>query len=205
MAISYTIRAEVVDIRQDQPRETDIFFVDTNAWYWLFYERAPDVAKRYQVMHYPPYLIAAMFKPAKLCYTGISLAELSHIIEATEREIFGRTHGAINPKEYRHNLPDERAKVLAEIENVWRSIVIWASRSVDLLVSNTLTDTILNKQNELALDGYDLLMLEAMLSANLIQIITDAGDFATVPGIRVFTANEAVINAAREQGKLLKR
>jgi hypothetical protein len=37
------------------------------------------------------------------------------------------------------------------------------------------------------------------------QVITDDSDYATVPGIRVFTANSNVIKAARNQGKLLKR
>lgn len=35
--------------------------------------------------------------------------------------------------------------------------------------------------------------------------ITDDGDFATVPGIQVFTANRNVIIAARSQGKMLTR
>jgi hypothetical protein len=39
----------------------------------------------------------------------------------------------------------------------------------------------------------------------VLQLITDDGDFATVPGIQVFTANRNVINAARSQGKLQTR
>jgi hypothetical protein len=38
--MSLTVRAEIVDIRPDNPKDTDRFLVDTNAWYWLFYARA---------------------------------------------------------------------------------------------------------------------------------------------------------------------
>jgi hypothetical protein len=37
------------------------------------------------------------------------------------------------------------------------------------------------------------------------KIITDDGDYLTVPGIQVFTANINFINTARNQGKLLVR
>lgn len=35
MSVNYTIRADVVDIRQDHPKPDDVFLVDTNVWYWL--------------------------------------------------------------------------------------------------------------------------------------------------------------------------
>jgi hypothetical protein len=54
-------------------------------------------------------------------------------------------------------------------------------------------------------DGYDLFILEAMKNHGVVQVITDDGDFATVSGIQVFTANRNVINSARAQGRLLAR
>lgn len=54
-------------------------------------------------------------------------------------------------------------------------------------------------------DGYDLFILESMRNHGVVQVITDDGDFATVPGIQVFTANRNVIAAARNQGKLRSR
>jgi hypothetical protein len=42
-------------------------------------------------------------------------------------------------------------------------------------------------------------------SHGVLQIITDNGDFATVPGVQVFTANRNVIQAARTQGQLVSR
>ena len=44
-----------------------------------------------------------------------------------------------------------------------------------------------------------------MKNNNIEKIITDDGDYLTVPDIQVFTANRNVINAARSQGKLVTR
>jgi hypothetical protein len=48
-------------------------------------------------------------------------------------------------------------------------------------------------------------MLEAMKKEGITQIITDDGDFVTVPGITVFTANDNVIRAAKNKNKLIDR
>jgi hypothetical protein len=40
---------------------------------------------------------------------------------------------------------------------------------------------------------------------DLVQVITDGMDYATVPNIQVFTSNNRVIQLARVQGKLLNR
>lgn len=56
-----------------------------------------------------------------------------------------------------------------------------------------------------SVDAYDMFLLEAAAKAGIIQILTDDGDFVTVSGIQVFTANQNVIESARIQGKLLSR
>jgi hypothetical protein len=55
------------------------------------------------------------------------------------------------------------------------------------------------------MDGYDLFILEAMRRHGMVQVSTDDGDFAAIPGIQVFTANCNVIQAARTQGRLIPR
>jgi hypothetical protein len=37
MPPTFTVRAEVIDIRTDAPRATDRFLVDTNVWAWGHY------------------------------------------------------------------------------------------------------------------------------------------------------------------------
>ncbi|MGH1394782.1 MAG: hypothetical protein ACRAVC_12250 [Trichormus sp.] len=201
MPVNYTVQAEVVDIRSDAPKNDDIFLVDTNAWYWYTYTTASILSSSYQSKEYPSYIAKAISAHSWLSYCGLSLAELAHNIEQTEREIFSPT---LKAKEYRHNYPTERAKVVAEVQAAW-SQVISSAVCTDVLVSEETSNAALTRFQTQLLDGYDLLILEAMDKAGVTQIITDDGDYMTVPGIKVFTANRGAIATARTQGKLLVR
>lgn len=203
MAINYVIQAEVVDINTDSPTATDAFFVDTNVWYWMTYPTAAAAAFPGQ-LDYPAFVNRALAAGAKICHSGFSLAELSHLIEKTEREIYERAVGAIRTKEYRHNLPGERSRVMSDVEAAWGQVKSLSSPLVLTLDEKT-TDAALDRFRTEKLDGYDLFILETMKNHGVVQIITDDGDFATVAGIRVFTANRNVLLAARTQGKFLPR
>lgn len=204
MAISHVIQAEVVDIKADFPTTTDTFFVDTNVWYWMTYPNAATAAFPGQLSDYPAFVNRALAAGARICYSGLSLAELSHLIEKTEREIYEKSVGLIRAKEYRHNIPGERARVISEVAAAWGQVKSLSS-ALALTVDEKATDAALDRFHAEKLDGYDLFMLETMKNNGVIQIITDDGDFATVAGIRVFTANRNVLLAARTQGKLLTR
>lgn len=207
MPVNYVIGADIIDIRVDTPRPEDVFLVDSNVWYWVAYTKAslvsqPSVLARSQ--NYSAFINKAITAGAELCRCGLSLAELSHIIEKSEREIFKRTSGAIRTKEYRHNHPAERSNVAQEVEAAWGQVKSMTS-SLDLMINDPMTDMALHRFQEESVDGYDLFFLEAMSNAKVVQIITDDGDFATVPQIQVFTANQNVITAAQNQGKLITR
>ena len=76
--------------------------------------------------------------------------------------------------------------------------------SVPLNIDDPATETfIIDLQNH-KMDGYDLFNLDLIKKLD-VNILTDDGDFATVPGIKVFTANNNVIDAARDCGKLKLR
>ncbi|MBW4666702.1 MAG: hypothetical protein KME60_04475 [Cyanomargarita calcarea GSE-NOS-MK-12-04C] len=201
MAANYTVKAEVVDIRSDSPKKDDIFLVDTNVWYWYTYTNASISSRPYQITEYPSYVAQTISVDSLLLYCGLSLAELAHNIEQTQRQIFDPD---IKPKEYRHNFPAERAKVVAEVETAWKQVTSIAA-CTEILINEAKTNIALTRFQTQCLDGYDLLILEAMDKAGVKQIITDDGDYVTVPGIRVLTANFGAISAARSQGKLLVR
>jgi hypothetical protein len=74
-----------------------------------------------------------------------------------------------------------------------------------LTVDDRATDAAMAAFESRLLDGYDLLFVQAMSAAGVNQVLTDDGDYCTVPGIQVFTANRQVIEASRAQGKLLTR
>jgi hypothetical protein len=202
---NYTIQADIVDIRGDSPQPDDSFLVDTNIWLWLTYNSAISQAAPYQIQNYPPYIRKARTAKANLFWCGLSLAELAHNIERIQRDIYNTTNGLnLKPKEYRHNYPSERSGVVAEIQSAW-GLVKTIGQPLEVQVDESTTDLALYRLNSQFLDGYDLFMLAAMDRARVTQIITDDGDYVTVPGIQVFTSNKNVIQEASRQQKLLKR
>jgi predicted nucleic acid-binding protein len=74
-----------------------------------------------------------------------------------------------------------------------------------LVVDATTTEAALARLSDELIDGYDLFILETMKAHGVTQVITDDGDYSTVPDIQVFTANRNIIESAREQGKLRNR
>lgn len=208
MAINYAVQAEVVDITVDTPRATDTFLVDTNVWYWLTYTRATLSAnppQPYQTSAYPKYTNAALGEGAQIFQSVLSLAELAHLIERTEREIYqAAIKTTVSAKKFRHNYPGNRKKVCAEVCAAYGQITSLAN-PLAITVDQQLSDRALRRLQTEQVDGYDLFILESMRQHDVVQTITDDGDFATVPDIRIFTANRNVIQAADAQGKLVKR
>lgn len=204
MAINYTVQAEVIDITVDAPKAEDAFLVDTNVWYWMTYPNATSHTQN-QRSNYPSYLHNALGVSAKIFHSGLTLAELAHIIEKTEREVYARSIGSnTEPKEYRHNFSGQRGHVVSEVKAAWAQV----SNLAELLtvtIDTITTTAALNSFQTEKVDGYDLFIIESMKSHGVMQVITDDGDFATVPGIQVFTANRNVIQAARAKGKLVTR
>jgi hypothetical protein len=203
------IQADIIDIKTDTPQQSDIFFVDTNVWFWQTYTNAGFGAKPYQIRHYsnyPKYLNQARLKGATLTYSGLTLAELAHIIEKTEYNIYIKSYPGLRIKEYRHNYPAERANVVTEVKLAWSQVKALGV-SINLTVDDTITDAALNRFKNQAVDGYDLFLLEAIsrAGAGQVKIVTDDMDYSVVPGIQVFTSNKYVIQEATIQNKLVVR
>lgn len=200
------IQADIIDIKTDTPQQSDIFFVDTNIWFWQTYTNAAFTAKRYQITDYPNYINKTRQNGATLTYSGLTLAELAHIIEKTEYDIYVQSNGYLHFKKYRHDYPTERANVVAEVQFTWRRVKKIAI-PINLTVDDATTDAAINRFTTQAVDGYDLLMLEAIskAGAGTVKIITDDMDYSVVPGIQVFTSNKYVIQDAAIQNKLVRR
>jgi len=206
-----TIHADVIDIRNDTPQQGDIFLVDTNVWVWQTYSNAAYAALAYQIKNYPKYLRKALSNGATLTYSGLILAELAHFIEKTEFKIYVQSHQNMVPqkfsiKDFRHSYPDERANVVNKVNLSWSQVKDLAV-PIDLTVDDAITDAALNRFQTQALDGYDLLILEAIsrAEAGQVKIITDDKDYAVVPDIQLFTSGKDLIEAADQQGKLIRR
>lgn len=204
MAVNLNIQADIINIKTDTPQQGDIFLVDTNVWFWQTYSNTGFGANTSKFSNYLKYLNQALLNGATLTYSGLILAELAHIIERTEYEIYMQSHGQLPLKEYRHNYPNERINVVAEVQSAWSQVKALAV-PVNLTVDDETTDAALNRFKTQAVDGYDLLLLEAIsrAEAGKIKIITHDMDYAVVPGIQVFTSNNYVIQAANIQKKLV--
>lgn len=92
----------------------------------------------------------------------------------------------------------------AEIEKVW-DLIEADSDDLPLALNAASARSALARLVSIQVDGHDLFLLEAMASAGVTQILTDDGDFCSVPDVEVFTANARVIAAARTQGRLVVR
>jgi len=201
--INYVIRATVADITQYSPKESDTFLVDTNVWFWMTYAKASISAKEYQRELYPAFINRSLAAGSTLCRSGLSMAELAHLIEETEWKIYCKdAKKEMALKKFRHNFPTERSRVVKEVQAAWGQVKSNAA-PLGLTIDDSTTDDSLISFQGIELDGYDLFILKTMRLNGVVRIITDDGDFTTVPGIQVFTANRNVIESARHQGKLI--
>lgn len=206
MAVSYKIEADIVDIRSDIPSKTDSFFVDTNVWYWFTYSAASILANHYQTKYYPEYIKKILTTNAGMKRCELILSEIAHLIEKSEYDIFCTGLAEqLTSKEFRHNYPEKRKDVVEEIEIAWETVCN-SSESFAITMDEKRSNDTLEDLKKYCLDCYDIVYLREMKETmDLPMIITDDGDFATVPEITVFTANNTIIKAAQAVGKLIKR
>lgn len=205
------VRAEVIDLRTDSPKANDVFVVDTNVWYWLTYAPASQSAAPYQIQSYPNYLKSAKTAGVSLRYCGTVYAEITHLIEKAEYEAFCLLQQSIQPsmqkpwpKDFRHNFAIARQNLQDEVGIAWGQVTSMANIATVPLDAATVGATAA-LFDQVRLDGYDLITIEAMRQNGIRHIITDDKDFLTVPGIVVLTANQNAIQSAQAAGKLIAR
>jgi predicted nucleic acid-binding protein len=205
MAPNYTVHAHVVDVRSDAPKGSDRLLIDTNVWYWQTYTKCSlgnNAAFANQLSTYPGYLSRALAADAQLYHCGVSLGELSLLIESTERDICAAGGLPIKAKDFRHS--GARASVVREIETAWTQVTSMSQLAAVALDDATLADVV-KRMGVAATDAYDALLLNAMAAHGVTGLLTDDGDFCTVPGITVFTGNHRVVMAAKAVKALLVR
>lgn len=208
------IEAQVIDLRKDTPRQSDVFFVDTNVWYWMCYPNAShphatNSSKYNQAVDYPNYLAQVLAVPAALHKCTLSFSELMHSIEKTEWEIFKKSspvNAIIKPKVFRHDYPLERQQVITHVINAWNiADSMTGGQSIAVQIDSPFIANLVQILPQSQVDGYDLFMAEMVRAAGITQVITDDADFGTIAGFQIFTANNFLIREAQKQHKLLVR
>ncbi len=208
MAFEDHISAFVVNIRKDVPKSTDTFFVDTNVWY-NYATSFTSLSNSYQSKYYPAYLSKMHNAKSKIFRSELILVELSNVIEKSLYKIF-LEENSLSPdnlslKEFRYDYPEERGNFIDDLCLSWDSVRD-ISESFDSVIDESVSKFIIKEVFNSYLDGYDLLYLD-LIEKNMDKscILTDDKDFATVPGITVFTANNKIIDAAKKKGLFVVR
>lgn len=191
---------KVFDIRQTAPTKDDVFFVDTNIWYWMTYASSktfPDTKvapQEYQTTHYPDFIQKALTAESQLYYSPLSLAELANTIESIELnlfKIFNPDNDGITRKAFR-NIRNERNAVVQEVDAAWATITT-LSKVLKSELTEELSENSLTSFKQTMLDPYDAFFYEMMKSEGIVKIITDDADFKTAIGLEIYTANNRLL------------
>ena len=208
MSFEDSILASVVDIRTDNPKITDFFFVDTNVWYIYArsYYSPPNSGKE---RLYPSFISKMLHAKSKIFRSELTLVELSNVIEKSLYKVFIEENcfkpDEMHIKDFRYEYPEERNNFIDELSMTWDNIRD-VSESFDSSLDKSISEFIFKGFYKSYLDGYDLLFLDLIQKKmNNPYILTNDKDFATNPGITVFTANKRTINAAKEKNLLITR
>lgn len=174
--------------------------VDSNIWIYYTYPPACSMHS-YHLNDYPEYLKKLASNGSELFYCPASISEIFHRIENTERKLFNLN---IKPKEYRHNYPSEWKKV-QEIRRTCLEMINSTATMLDMNITKSKFENVLDIVDNSVLDGYDAFILYCMQEYGIDKILTDDGDFTSVPNIEVFTSNKNVVSSAKKQQQLLCR
>jgi len=205
MAPPPQINADVFDIRKHVPASGETFVVDTNVWKWVAYTKmSMSASPRPQAISYPAFVQLARAKGATLFHCGLSLSELSNVVERDEFSQYAQVRnlatGDRERKTFRRD-PWERGKVTAEINAAWQQVQALSSL-ITISVDGSTTAACLKHLTTCMIDAYDGFLVEAAVAAGAPQILTDDVDLSSVPGIRVFTSHPVVLMAAKAAGRL---
>jgi len=165
------------------------FAVDTNVLLKVYYSRSsPNDTKNKSYSRFIETI--ANDDKISLQTTTYNIAELFHIIERKEHEIYTKT---VNPnitlKDFR-NLEEQRTTIQQELELVFAQIeslfvINEVCTKVDVLKDFS------ENYNSIYCDNYDYSIVKYFLEHNCTNFISDDIDFSYFDGITLFTSNYA--------------
>jgi predicted nucleic acid-binding protein len=188
----------VHDISKYSPTHTDKFFVDTNVWFWFTYAGSKEITTdsapvRYQIEKYPKFIEAVLDAGARLFHCSLTLAEISNVIENTEYELYCKSKGVSISKKNFRRIPEERTKVMKEIETAWRSIKS-VSENLDAKLCRDFNEEAISLLKKSYVDANDAFFINVMKQNSIQFILTDDNDFSTLDTSKIFTANNKTLS-----------
>lgn len=203
MSQKYLVNADVIDIRHYTPSPSDKILVDTNVWFWKTYPNcsiAPNPPQAYQLDNYGAFLKKAIEARAGIYWSVFTFGELSHLIEKTEYEI--NAGNAQTLKEWRHAKGVARKALISTINAAWNQVQQIGVSAKEICMGGSAAETMRKHYGKWCVDGNDLLLIHTYESTNVNFLLSDDGDFCSVGGLRLLTANQSVIKSAKEAKRL---
>ncbi|PCC98989.1 PIN domain-containing protein [Halopseudomonas pelagia] len=182
------------DIKNVSPGKGELFFVDTNVWYWMTYFASksfvPKGPKQYQIENYPNFIEQAVNNKAVLYYSPLMLIELTSLIERAEFEIFKafKNDQNFSFKRFRND-QHQRKVVIDELHLAWEQVRQLAIE-LPAKIGDDLECKVLDYLRNFNIDGYDSLYYYFMKQNNIVNIITDDKDFRGLDGIELYSCFE---------------
>lgn len=190
--------AQIINLNNHSPKKGERYFVDTNVWYWFTYVaskemKVVDVPRAYQMTDYSAFIEKAKNNGAQLYHCALILAELASIIENAELKLYKSTKNVneIKEKAYRA-IPAERKGVVNEIDVAW-NVISSLSTCADITLTEQSAEASKSILAKTTLDPYDSFYVQLMETHKITNIITDDGDFSSLDGSAVYTANKNLV------------
>jgi len=216
------IKADVVDIRLPSPAIPADLVVDANVLYWVFYPnfvglRLAGGQSPRQLSRYDRYWKLAANARARFHAASATVAEFVKTAEHAELEAVWLTDPSAPQPNNAQPVTrfDPRVckfaryhyvSLLATIRDNVESMVASLRKSVTLLpqlaTSEAAHDQSIAEWKSSCGDLPDAMMVASGKSRTISAFLSDDSDIATFAGITLYTANGAVVNAARTVGRL---
>ncbi|MEK6662695.1 MAG: PIN domain-containing protein [Pseudomonadota bacterium] len=189
---------QTLDLNKHSPIKDELYFVDSNVWFWTTYVTSkhmalPQPPQEYQTSTYPAFLEKILNEGAKLCHCPLTLAELANVIENTELDFYREAINNIHfeKKAFRQK-KDARQTVLKEIEVAWETMNSM-SKCLDIKLDLTFSENSRKIMAEGTVDPFDAFFIQVMRDNKIDYVVTDDRDFCTVNKQIVITANRKAL------------
>ena len=189
------MNTRTIDIREldvfKQIDSDEIFAVDTNVLFWM--HSSFDVnARAYQSRYYPQFISDLISNENKLVTTIYNCMELIHLIEKRKLELYNTNNSnCMRLKQFR-NCQEERANIKEECDVIFEQIKnLYDIKSFSVEVKHL--EKFINQFENHTCDNFDYNTLTFYSNEDIKNIITDDQDFASFPGINIYTDNRNIL------------